>query len=33
MQGERKLVSAIQSFEIIANQMRYLKESGSTLRV
>ncbi len=31
MQGERKLVSAIQSFEIIANQLRYLKESGSAL--
>jgi len=33
MWGERKLVVAIQSFEIIANQMRYLAESGSTLRL
>jgi indoleacetamide hydrolase len=31
MAGERKLVSAIQSFEIIANQLRYLKECGSSL--
>ncbi len=31
LQGARRLVSAIQSFEIIGNQMRYLKESGSPL--
>ena len=31
LQGDRKLVAAIQSFEIVSNQMRYLKESGSTL--
>ena len=33
MQGARKLVSQIQSFEIVANQMRYLEESGSTVRL
>lgn len=33
LQGARQLVAAIQSFEIIANQTRYLEESGSTLRM
>jgi Asp-tRNA(Asn)/Glu-tRNA(Gln) amidotransferase A subunit family amidase len=32
IRDERRLVVAIQSFEIIANQMRYLQESGSALR-
>ncbi|HEV7432412.1 MAG TPA: amidase family protein [Steroidobacteraceae bacterium] len=32
MRGERGLVSAIQSFEIIGNQLRYLRDSGSSLR-
>jgi len=31
MRGERALVSAIQSFEIIGNQLRYLKDSGSAV--
>lgn len=31
MRGERALVSAIQSFEIIGNQMRYLRDSGSAM--
>jgi mandelamide amidase len=29
--GARRLVSAIQAFEIIGNQMRYLKDSGSVV--
>jgi indoleacetamide hydrolase len=29
MLGERKLVAAIQSFEVVSNQLRYLRESGS----
>ncbi len=33
LQGARKLVAAIQSFEIVANQTRYLEESGSTVRM
>ncbi len=33
MAGERKLVSAIQSFEIIANQLRYLRDCGSALSI
>lgn len=32
LQGDRQLVAAIQSFEIISNQMRYLEKSGSTLQ-
>lgn len=31
MHGERKLAAAIQAFEVISNQMRYLHESGSPL--
>jgi len=31
-QGARRLVSLVQAFEILGNQMRYLKESGSSIR-
>jgi mandelamide amidase len=31
-QGARRLVSAVQAFEIIGNQMRYLQDSGSSVR-
>ncbi len=33
LQGARKVVAAIQSFEIVAHQSRYLQESGSTVRM
>lgn len=33
LDGARKLVSTIQAFEIVANQIRYLEESGSTVRI
>jgi hypothetical protein len=33
MEGDRKLVSSIQAFEIIANQRRYLEASGSTVQL